>query len=44
MKLTVCFETNFREAQQRKEEKSAELVEEIEDNGFAVDFVTVKIG
>ena len=37
MDLTVCFETNFEEAKSRKEMKYADLVDEIEENGFTVD-------
>ena len=44
MGLTVCFETNFEEAKSRKEMKYADLVDEIEENGFTVDLVTIEVG
>ena len=44
MELTVCFETNFEEAKSRKETKYADLVDEIEENGFTVDLVTIEVG
>ena len=44
VELTVCFETNFEAARLRKEEKYSELVEEVEDNGYDVDLVTVEVG
>ena len=40
LELTVCFETNFEDARKRKEEKYCELVEEVIENGFVMDFVT----
>ena len=44
MELTVCFETNFEEAKSRKETKYADLVDEIKENGFTVDLVTIEVG
>ena len=44
VELTVCFETNFEAARSRKEVKYNELVEEVEDNGYNVDLVTVEVG
>lgn len=44
VELTVCFETNFQEARARKEEKYSELVEEVEQNGFVVDMITLEVG
>ena len=43
VELTVCFETNFKDAQLRKE-KYMELVEEIEEKGFVVDLITMEVG
>jgi 6-pyruvoyl-tetrahydropterin synthase len=39
----VCYETNFRDARARKEEYT-ELVEEVEENGFVMDLITVEVG
>lgn len=44
VELTVCYETNFRDARARKEEKYTELVKEVEENGFVVDLITVEVG
>ena len=44
VELTVCYETNFKGAQSRKERKYMELVEEIEQNGFVVNLITVEVG
>jgi hypothetical protein len=44
VELTVCFETNFKDAQQRKETKYTELIEEVKENDFAVDFITLEVG
>ena len=44
VELTVCFETNFQEAQARKEEKYRELEDKVEQNGYAVDMITVEVG
>ena len=40
----MCFETNFKEVRKRKEQKHRELVEEVEENGYVVDFVTIEVG
>ena len=44
VELTVCYETNFKDAQSRKEEKYMELAEEIEQKEFVVDLITVEVG
>jgi hypothetical protein len=44
VELTVCFEDNFADAKARKEAKYADLVDEIEGNGFIVDLITVEVG
>ena len=44
IELTVCFETNFKKAQQKKEGKYAELVEDMEGNGFVVELITLEVG
>ena len=44
VELTVCFKTNFQEARARKEGKYSELVEEVEQNGFVVDMITLEVG
>ena len=44
VELTVCFETNFKDAQKRKEAKYTELVEEVEKNDFIVDLITLEVG
>ena len=44
VELTVCYETNFKGARSRKEEKYMELVEEIEQKEFVVDLITVEVG
>ena len=44
VELTVCYEYNFEEAKSRKETKYADLVDEIQENGFTVDLITVKVG
>ena len=44
MELTVCFETNFEDARVRKEGKYSELVDEVEQNGFVVDMITLEVG
>ena len=43
MELTVCFETNFEEPKSWKEMKYADLMDEIEENGFIVDLVTIEM-
>ena len=44
VELTVCSEDNFDDAKARKEAKYADLVDEIEENGFTVDLITVEVG
>ena len=44
VELTVCFETNFEEARARKEAKYSELVDEVEQNGYTVDMITIEVG
>ena len=44
IELTVCFETNFEEAKERKESKYRDLIEEVEGNDYMVDFLTVEVG
>ena len=44
LELTVCFETNFQDAKQRKVVKYSELVEEFEDRDFVVDLITLEVG
>ena len=44
VELTVCFEDSFDDARARKEAKYVDLVDEIEENGFMVDLVTVEVG
>ena len=44
VELIVCFETNFKDAQKRKEAKYTELVEEVEKNDFIVDLITLEVG
>ena len=44
LELTICFETNFQDAKQRKVAKYSELVEEIEDRDFVVDLITLEVG
>ena len=44
VELTVCFETNFKDAQKRKETKYTELVEEVEKNDFIVDLIILEVG
>ena len=44
VELPVCFETNFQDAKERKATKYSELVEEIEENDFVVDMITLEVG
>ena len=44
VELTVYFETNFKDAQKRKEAKYTELVEEVEENDFVMDLITLEVG
>lgn len=40
----MCFKENFVDAKSRKETKYADLVDEIEGNGFMVDLIMVEVG
>ena len=44
VELTVPFETNFRQAQERKQSKYYEIMEEAIANGFDVDLITLEVG
>ena len=44
MELTVCFETSFEAAKAQKEAKYSELAEEVEENGYTVDLLTLEVG
>ena len=44
LELTVCFETNFSEAHLRKEKKYSELMEEVENNGYSAELITLEVG
>ena len=44
LELTACYETNFEEAKARKEMRYADLVDEIKENGFTVDLITIEVG
>ena len=44
IELTVGFETNFKEGNEKKESKYSELVEEVERIDFVVDLITVEVG
>ena len=44
LELTVCFESNFSEAHQRKEKKYSELFEEVEANGYSTELITMEVG
>ena len=42
--LTVCFETSFEEARERKEAKYNELVAAIEQAGYNTTLITLEVG
>ena len=42
--LTVCFETNFKEAAQRKSAKYRDLVEQATHNNYSVTLLTIQMG
>ena len=42
--LTVCFETSFEEARERKEENYSELVAAIEEAGYNTTLITLVVG
>ena len=44
IELTVCCESSFQAAKERKESKYLELVEEVENNGYNVDLITLEVG
>lgn len=44
IELTLCFETKFKDVQQKKEAKFTELVEEVEINDFVVDLIMLEVG
>lgn len=44
LELTVCYETNFDEAKNRKICKYVELLEEAEHNGYKSEMITIEVG
>ena len=44
LELTVCFETQFRNAQMRKEERYRDLIKEAEEAGYHSRLITLEIG
>ena len=44
IELTVPLESNFGRAQERKQAKYHELLNDVKRNGFNVDLVTVEVG
>ena len=42
--LTVCFETNFEEAAQRKSAKYVDLVEQAQARGYKAELITLQVG
>ena len=44
IELTVCFETNFKECNERKESKYSELVKKVERIEFVANLITVEVG
>ena len=42
--LTVCFETNFEEAAQRKSAKYVYLVEQAQARGYKAELITLQVG
>ena len=42
--LTVCFETNFEEASQRKSAKYLNLVEQAQAKGYKTELITLQVG
>ena len=42
--LTVCFETNFEDASQRKRSKYQDLLESCTANGYQTDLITLEVG
>ena len=44
VELTVCFETNFKEAALRKSAKYVHLVEQAEARGYMTELITLQVG
>ena len=44
MELTVCFETNFIQAQDRKKHRYTELIEEAKHRGYKASLMTIEVG
>ena len=44
IELTVCFETNFEVARERKISRYTDLVEEAEQHGYNCELITVEVG
>ena len=44
IELTVCFETNFEVARERKVSRYTDLVEEAEQHGYKCELITVEVG
>ena len=44
IELTVCYELSFQKAQERKESKYFDLVEEAESNHYKADLITLQVG
>ena len=42
--LTVCFESNFEEAAQRKTAKYTDLAEQVEQGGYSTTLLTLQVG
>ena len=44
VELTICFESNFNEAQRRNTLKYAELLEEVEHSEYCATLITIEVG
>ena len=44
IELTICFESNFNDAQRRKTPKHAELLEEVEHSKCCGTLITIEVG
>ena len=44
MELTICYETNYVDAHERKEMKNLGLAEEIEERGYHAVIILVQVG
>ena len=44
IELTVCFETNFEVARERKVSRYTDLVEGAEQHGYKCELITVEVG